>query len=268
MRIFCILLAFMLTLPAHAHEYWVEPKSYVLPSAETVTAGLFNGQNFMGGEFTYFPKEFTRFELALGDQVVPVPGRMGDRPALAMPPLGEGLHAVLYESAGDELVYTDFAAFTRFVTHKSFTGTFARHAARGLPQVGFTEFYTRHAKALFAVGTGTGADRAYGLQTEIVALKNPYTDDVSQGLPVRVLYRGKPRVDAQVEVFNRDASRVVTITKQRTDANGEAIIPVMRGHTYLVDAVVLREPEAGSPALENGAVWETLWAALTFAVPQ
>jgi hypothetical protein len=39
-------------------------------------------------------------------------------------------------------------------------------------------------------------------------------------------------------------------------------IPVKSGHEYLLDAVVLR---AADP--DDGAVWETLWAALTFAVP-
>ena len=84
---------------------------------------------------------------------------------------------------------------------------------------------------------------------------------------MRLLYQGGPRADAQIEIFERDARGAVTITTLRTDSAGEARIPVKPGHDYLLDAVVLREP-APDLAAEHDAVWETLWAALTFGVPQ
>jgi uncharacterized GH25 family protein len=268
MRFAAILFSLFLALPAAAHEYWIEPKTYVFSSGANIAAGLFNGQNFSGGEFAYFAKNFRRFEIALEDRVVQVQGRAGDKPALAMAPLGDGLHAALYESAGETVFYSDFASFAKFVTHKDMRGALERHAKRGLPQTRFIEFYTRHAKSLLAVGGGSGQDRAYGLETEIVALKNPYTDDLAPGLPVRVLFKGAPRPDAQVELFDKDAAGQVKITLIRTDAEGVALLPVTKGHSYLADAVVLREPVAGSKAMESGAVWESLWAALTFAVPE
>ena len=54
----------------------------------------------------------------------------------------------------------------------------------------------------------------------------------------------------------------VTVTTTRTDTAGKARIAVAAGHEYLLDAVVLRPAPEGAKA-----VWETLWAALTFAVP-
>ncbi len=232
-----------------------------------MTAGLFNGQKFAGVEFPFIPERFSRFDLTLGDQVVPVAGRLGDVPALNMPHLGEGLHVAIFESSGDVVNYEDFAVFTRFVQHKDFPGALERHAARGLPEGGFREFYTRHAKALIAVGAGAGQDRVFGLETEIVALKNPYTDDVSGGLPVQVFYQGRPRADTQVELFAKAPDRTVTVTLLRTDAEGIALLPVAPGNSYLADAVVLREPDAETAAAQD-AVWESLWAALTFAVPE
>jgi hypothetical protein len=56
------------------------------------------------------------------------------------------------------------------------------------------------------------------------------------------------------------------ITLHRTDADGIASLPV-KGFSYLVDAVVLREPTA-ELAAEAEIAWETLWAALTFGVPE
>ena len=127
------------------------------------------------------------------------------------------------------------------------------------------ERYSRHAKSLMAVDGGDGSDRARGLLTEIVAGANPYTEDMSGGMPVQVLYEGAPRQDVQVELFDRAPDGSVTVTLHRTDAEGRVTLPVVPGHAYLVDSVVLRALE---PATEAGEVWESLWASLTFAVPQ
>jgi len=95
-------------------------------------------------------------------------------------------------------------------------------------------------------------------------------DDLPDRLPVQVLYREKPRIGAQVEIFERrsDAPDAgpARITTVLTNDDGIALIPVKAGHDYLLDNVILRAP---APALAEakGAVWETLWAALTFAVP-
>jgi hypothetical protein len=86
-------------------------------------------------------------------------------------------------------------------------------------------------------------------------------------MTVELRYQGAPRVDAQVEVFDRAPDDTVTITLHRTDAAGLATVPVLAGHEYLFDAVVLRRaPDPGDDP--NAPVWETLWAALTFAVPE
>ncbi|MEM8731861.1 MAG: DUF4198 domain-containing protein, partial [Pseudomonadota bacterium] len=156
----------------------------------------------------------------------------------------------------------EWAAFLRFAAHKDFADIEVRHAARGLPKTGFRERYTRHVKALVAVGDGAGSDRLTGLKTEFVALANPYTDDLSGGLPVRLYHDGAPRAAAQVEIFARAPDGEVTVTTTRTDDTGLAMIPVVSGYSYLLDGVVLRETEEG-----DDAAWETLWAALTFAVP-
>ncbi|MFT4961259.1 MAG: cobalt/nickel transport protein, partial [Paracoccaceae bacterium] len=69
-------------------------------------------------------------------------------------------------------------------------------------------------------------------------------------------------VDALIEVFARAPDDTVEITTTHTDANGHALIVVKPNTTYLLDAVILRQP-----APESKAVWESLWAAMTFATP-
>ncbi len=249
---------------ALGHEFWIEPARYAQPAGEPLIAQLKNGQDFAGNNQTFFERRFTRFELIGDGQVLPVAGRSGDIPALTAYVPGDGLWTIVHETTPLKLTYKTWEKFQAFADHKAFPDIRARHDARGLPEAGFVETYTRHAKALVAVGDGVGADVATGMETEFVALANPYTDDLTAGFPVRLLYQAAPRADAQIEIFDRAPDGSVTVTTTRTDAAGEAVIPVQSGHEYLLDGVVLRPAD---PATEDDAVWRTLWAALTFAVP-
>lgn len=248
---------------ATAHEFWIEPGQYLLAPGDQMMADLKNGENLEGTTLSYLPRNFTRFDVVQGDSLRPVEGRLGDRPALNIPAPSQGLVTVVHETTPSFVTYTEWAKFSAFADHKDFQDIKARHAANGFPDVPFKERYTRHAKALIAVGDGAGADRAVGLKTEFVALTNPYAKDFTGTMRVQVLLDGAPRAHAQVEVFERNADRDVVVTLHRTDASGLASIPVRSGHTYLFDAVVLA-PIIG----DDQAVWDTYWAALTFAVPQ
>lgn len=255
----------LLPVTTNAHEFWIDPMAYEVPSGGTLVAALRVGETFAGAEQSYLERNFSRFDMRCGDTLDPVPGRAGDRPALNVAAPRDGLCVIVHQTKDYTLTYTQWQKFVNFVEHKDFEGVLDRHAERGLPESGFVELYSRYAKSLIAVGDGAGADTEVGLVTEIVAEANPYTDDVTGGLPIQVLYNGAPRVDAQVELFARPPEGEVEVTLHRTDAEGRVTLPVQPGYSYLADAVVLRplEPEA-----EKDPVWESLWASLTFAVPE
>lgn len=249
-----------------AHEFWIDSPDYQVEIGENITAYTRNGENFKGIDLAFFEKRAARFEIVDASGQRAVVARPGDSPVYDRPAAQDGLVTLIYQTKPDKLTYAKWEKFQRFIDHKDFGDVQSRHSARALPQDGFVETYSRFTKGLFAVGSGAGKDAPRGLEIEIVALKNPYTDDLSGGLPVQVLYQGAPRANVQVEVFERGANRDVTVSLYRTNAKGIATIGVKSGHAYLLDNVLLREP---SPALaaEKNAVWESLWAALTFAVP-
>jgi uncharacterized GH25 family protein len=252
----------LFTLPALSHEFWIEPQKYQVETGAPVIADLRNGQNFSGANQVYFARRTRRFEITQGGQTTAYKGRMGDLPAFQLDQANKGLLIITHETAPQTLVYETWDKFQIFADHKGFANIAQRHQTRNLPEQGFAETYTRHAKSLVAVGKGIGSDRLQGMETEFVALANPYTDDLSLGMQVQVFYLGKPRPDAQIQVFERGNDNVVLSFMQSADSQGLALIPVKPGHTYLLDAVVLRP----APSTE-GPVWESLWAALTFATP-
>lgn len=259
----CLLMA-SVPFASSAHEFWIEPHQFQIAAGDPLVADIRVGENLKGPAFNYIPPRFSRFDIVMGDVTVAVDGRAGDKPALDMPVPDQGLAVVVHVTTNSRLTYTEWDKFVNFCTHKDFTQVIDRHLERGLPQDKFREIYSRHAKSLIAVGDGKGSDQEVGLVTEIVALANPYSDDLSRGMPVKVLYNGMPRSDTQVEVFARLPDGTVNVAQYRTDADGVAVLPVDSGVMYLVDAVVMRELEQTEP---TDPVWESLWASLTFMVP-
>jgi len=254
----------VLASPLTAHEFWIEPERFDIAVGDPVVADIHVGTELKGATYSYNPRNFTRFEIVTDAGSQSVEGRAGDRPALNMVPEGAGLATVVHVTRDYSLTYREWEKFVAFCEHKDFEWALDRHLERGLAQDRVLERYSRYAKSLVALGDGTGADREVGLLTEIVALRNPYTDDLSDGVPVKVLYDGEPRAETQVELFERNPDGEVTTRLYRTDADGRVVVDVKPGHFYLVDSVVMRELEVES---EDDPAWESLWASLSFETP-
>ncbi len=265
MRFLALALVF-LTSPVVAHELWIEPTAYQISPDSKVEANLVNGENFEGPPLSYLPRNFSRFVVVAGTQFGNVPGRFGDIPALNMDPIQEGLHVAAYISNPSTLSYQEWAKFQKFVDHKDLGDARAVHDARDLPTEDFDEVYTRYSKSLIGVGSSEGSDRALGMETEIVALTNPYVGEADAGMQLQLFYRRDVRADEQIEIFEKSPDGAVEVFLVRTNADGIATVPVKPGHAYMADAVVLREPSERL-ATDTGAVWETIWANLTWAMP-
>lgn len=250
---------------AQAHEFWLLPEDFTIEAGAQVRVSLRNGQKMVGVDLPYLPENLPRFELVMGDAVTTIAARVGDQPAINLPAPGNGLAILVAETIDLTVPYDDFAGFVRFAEHKAMPQAIVDHKARGLPEIGFVEEFRRYAKALMAIGDGAGSDRAVGLRIEIVALANPYTDDLSQGMPLQVLLDGQPRAMARLALFETAADGTVTETPYTTDAQGQVTVPAKPGATYLADSVDLFALPNNDAAA--GPVWHSDWASLTYAVP-
>ncbi len=246
---------------ASAHEFWISPERYKVDAGQPLVAALLTGDKFDGYSIPFVPEEFKRFEVVLGDKTHKVTGRMGDDPALNMAIPGAGLGVIVHQTSGFFIEYKEAGEFEGLLRDKGVLSVLEEHRKRGLPETGFRERFIRFAKCLVAVDHGRGRDRETGLETEFVAGLNPYADDVSGGMPFQLLYRKKPKADAQVEVFSRAPDGAVSIEKLRTDLEGRVTVAAKPGHEYLLSSVTFR------PLEEPDLVWESLWAQFSYIVP-
>jgi uncharacterized GH25 family protein len=263
---FCLLGCLILSTHVYAHEFWISPVNFQIKPQSPIAAHFRVGQYFNGSSHSYLSRNTTRHEIYHAGKIIEAPAREGDRPGFQYKGLPNGLAILVHETTDNTITYQTFNKFTAFTAHKDFSGLPEAHRARGLPEVGFVENYRRFAKSLVAVGDGTGQDFRVGLKIEIIALRNPYTNNPNGGMSLQVLLDGQPRQDVQVAVFDRQigSKEPAKIALYRTDTAGITQFPLDAGREYMVDNVAL---VALQPTTDGDPVWRSLWANLTFAVP-
>lgn len=253
---------YLIATPMAAHELWIQPIQRDLKPGDTLEATVRVGENLRGGAQIYNPDSYQNLLYLVGDTLGKVEGTLGDRPAISIPKVQDGLHLVVLESSANRLTYNTFEKFAGFVTRHDQSFAIDAHRARGLPEEKFRESYFRFAKSLIKVGSGTGQDRLAGMPLELTALDNPYTDDG----PVRfqLTYKKQAVADFQIDVFHRPFGSVkdAELSFLRTDANGIVTVPRQQGD-FLISAVKLEEPSARI-AEATDSVWISLWASSTY----
>lgn len=259
-----VLAALSSTSSATAHEFWIAPRDFTMSTEADLVAELRIGEEFVGSTFPYLPPQFVQFDLTSGNETLPLPGRIGDDPALNVSGLPEGLAILSYVSTPSRVTYEDPNVYDVFVAEKDLDWLYRRNEERGLSIPGLTERFTRYAKSLVGIGNSRGEDRALGLETEIVVGLNPYRDDISEGIPATVYLDGVPRSDVQVEIFQKLPDGQVTYEIARTDDMGRVLLRLRSGAAVLINSVAMLPV---NPLGADNAAWHSLWASMTFAVP-
>src|SRR4051812_35276285 len=177
---FALLLAAFAAGAVQAPTLWIEPPPLTPPPGQRVTVRLRVGVELKGDPVPRDPSLMKRFIAAgpAGDS--PVPGVPNTEPAGFTSFPAPGLYTIVYDS-GRSSVELDAAKFEEYLQQEGLETISARRARQGKSGAGAKEVFSRCAKALLAVGGGSGPgfdrgfDRVFGQRLELVAEKSPYT---------------------------------------------------------------------------------------------
>ena len=253
------------TVPTFPHELWLEPKKFHLNTNEILEVNIKLGEKMQGANLAFIPKNFEEFFWSQNGVKNIVKSSLGDRPALYERVIEDGLASVVYVSKPSTLMYNTLGKFEKFANHKNLGPVKQWHLEYCFPEKKFFETYRRFAKLIVGIGSSPGNDNYFGMTTELILLNNPFEDKAQDFLKLKLIYNGRPRKSAQVEIFERSETGIVRITTTKTSDDGIVTVPIKRGAAYLFDAVKLRRVE---PSTNQKAVWETLWASLMVKVPK
>ncbi|MGI9381775.1 MAG: DUF4198 domain-containing protein [Methyloligellaceae bacterium] len=249
------------SLPAVAHEFWLEPDSFTPETGKPVSFSHYVGQSFKGESYPFLQDWIVRYVVADAAGERPVKGVAGDDPAAKISFHRAGLKILAYHGTPDSLSFDTWEKFEAYLRKEGLEHIAPLHRAEGKPETAIRELYSRCAKTLVQVGGGAGGeDRAVGLPLELVAERNPYMLAAGEALPVRLLHTGKPIAGATIKVFSKADPK--NPRRVRTDAEGRATIALPQPGAYLLNAVHMT-----APAPTDDAHWTSLWASLTFRRP-
>ena len=248
------------------HELWIDTTDFKVEKDTMINLNLRNGENFDGFSLGYFDRSVKELYWRQNGKKFDNNSRQGDNPALQISPTDNGLVSIIYVSKPTIIKYKDFSKFKNFVIEKHSPSAVEIHKNLDFPLENFSEIYTRYSKALVGVGTSKGFDTENNLELELVALENPYTDNMADGIEILALYNGNPRALSNLNVFERsNTDSSVNTFVVKTNDKGVAVVEVKNDCTYLIDNVIIR-PANKKLFKDRGVIWESLWAALTFSV--
>lgn len=241
--------------PIAAHDLWVQPSRFWIAAGGTVPAVLLVGHGAVRERSMISSNNVNSFgtagpngtmnrkgELSLGQESADASLKF-DTP---------GTHVVFLSTSN---VFSELPGpkFEEYARTEGLTLVTNHRGAKGQASFPGRELYSRRAKALIQVGkrgaqSQTHVNSPVGLSLEIVPLRNPYQPGSFAGLPVQVLYQGRPLAGALVKM-NDLAADAEPVEMHRTDAAGRATFKARKRGEWQLN-VVWSEPLQNSASAD------------------
>jgi hypothetical protein len=249
---------------ARAHDLWLVSDSAV-SADESLRISAHVGEEFPVSEYGPDPAAFKRRILIRPDGtegVLQPKGTKDNSGLLQFEPSGPGIYGIAVETE-PKLIMLEPEAFNLYLITDGLPHIFRLRAKEKTLHQPAHERYSKYPKALVKIGSGNTGDpsRVLGLLLEIVPLRDPFALRPSDTLPVRELFRGMPLPEAYVG-WQHPGDGANPRGAIRTDARGEALVPISRAGLMAVRLTHMTRPKS------QDYEWESFWTTLTFRVPE
>lgn len=264
------LLAVGCAAPALAHDFWVQPSAYWTPPASSTPVTLQVGHGPARQRSPIPSRRILRFDMiSPGGAVTDQRGRLqpggllkdGDV-AVQQP----GAYVIVLQTDDRAQTHLPALRFNDYLKAEGLTPALGERIRRSQTDRDGSENYSRCAKAILQAGTAGArgqaqVTRSVGLPLEIVPEISPYAEPRSPGLPVRVLYLGRPLAGALVKL-TRLEDDAMPFETHLTDRSGRATFTMPSSGSWLLNVIWTR---VQSPAAETD--FETTFSSLSFGFP-
>ncbi len=268
LRIF-LFFAFLSIEFSWAHDYWLQPKKFMLSKGDTLVVHLYVGDRLKKEIERELQKDMTlKFEILTDTKSVNLLDELPDKmlPVIEKKVDFEGLALIGMERsyAYIELNRKNFLEYIKHDVGEKELGEIKR-LLRKLPKREVEkEKYTRYIKALIVSGDDFDGDvykKVLNQKLEIVLLNNPYKLKPGDIIEAKILFEGKPLPDKTVMGYNFYEGKFFEY-KARTDKEGKIKFKVKNPGLWLIRLTHILPCKNCSDA-----DWESFWASFTFEIP-
>lgn len=248
-------------LAAFGHDMYIMPASFQPAKGATLTVGFHVGDSFPESEVSGRIERLQNPRLIgnsgtaafrnlrvegkrdIGDVVVGGPGEL-----------------IAAVSTTPTLIELEPEKFAEYLKEEGLGHVVAWRAAHGESGGAGKERYSKYAKSLLVSGVSDGFfDHVVGYAIEIVPEADPYKLKAGDQLPIRVLFRGKPAADLQIEAAWAGDGGNKTVVVGRTGTDGRLKVPIGSVGRWRLHTIKMER--CAEPAVAD---WESFWASLTF----
>ena len=250
---------------ANAHDFWIQPETFWPEIDGAVAIRLFVGDPSSQQRSQIRAKRIVRFE-----SIAPNGARTDrlDELRLHEPEHdGElrwhapGTHTLVLETDDRAESHLPAERFNAYLAEEGLTPALEKRRLAGRTLADGSERYSRCAKTLIRIGTGSADSAAIepaGLSLEVVPEANPYAQPRPDRLPLRVIYEGKPLAGALVKLIDLRHNLSV-VDRVRSDADGRMSFDMPPEGEWMVSVTWTRAlPDA------DEVDFETVFSTLSF----
>lgn len=276
------------TLPAQAHEFWINPAPNPLKVGESAKLTLEVGEFFRGEKLPFVGSQTVALRQYSSAGVHDLSLRLAVRaalPVLTLPMTTTGTQMVIFDSQ-PSLISLPADIFHSYLHYEGLDFIKASRVAAGTATLPGRERYRRYVKTLMRVDAATvpvtaaqttqpvAKDMTYAVHTgqrlELVPQSDPLTMAPGDALGIKVLFDGAPLAGALLKAWNKEGpgpgkvreGQTLTILAT-TSADGEATVNIPYAGPWTI-SVVHMIPAVGVKDID----WESLWGNLSFSVAQ
>jgi len=247
-----------------AHDLWLIPEEKNVPGKPALVRAN-SGMDFPKSDHAPDPAAFAKRTLIQPDgskATLAAKGKDELSGLLEFDPKQPGVYIAAVETQ-PKLITLAADKFNEYLVSDGLPHIYLLRAKeKTLDQPG-REQYRKSPKALIRVGDGGTGDpcRAIGLPLEIVPKHDPFGLKQGSTLKVQVLFQGRPLADANLG-WDLPGDGEAPSGTVRTDANGEAFIPIAKTGLMTIRLTHMTRPRA------DKYEWESFWTTLTFRIPE
>lgn len=257
-----LLLIFVASTIAQAHEFWLFPTKFRFVSGEKMIIDFKVGENFEG-EFwdlnRHAVEKITIYNrLASVDLTSKVKKTKGANLEFVLNNVGT--HVVALES-NNAYLELEPDKFNSYLEEDGLEYVREERIKRGEEGKTSRELYRRFAKLLVQVGDRTDDTfkKSAGQRFEIIPLQNPYDLKSGDYLECQVFYRGNPEPHALVKVWSHAGNRIF-LQNIFTESDGTIRFPISNSGPWMVSTVKMIRAD------QPNAEWQSLWSSLVFEI--
>lgn len=257
---FFSIIIFLISPLAGAHEFWLEAHPYYQKPNKSIEISVNVGENMKGEPIPNIPAWFLAFDAQTEKGLQDVTGELGADPAGVFYHKTEGVYAIGYLSSQTPTTF-NAEKFNTYLKKQGLEKIMERRATLNETDKEGREIYSRNVKTLVKIGTRNDVSfyqHDFGHPLNINALKNPYTLNINDELPIQITFNQQPAVNLLVRAKLKDHPEINI--ELRTDINGKASFPITQKGVWLIHAVEMIASDL------DDIEWESFWGSLTFEI--